>query len=69
VESRSRSRPPQEQIKARQVAASISSIDTMVRTTVEDLRGLRNILEDYQGIAAELAQMLNDPAARRGAQT
>ena len=52
---------------ARQVAGSIGSIDTMVRTTVEDLRGLRSILEEYQGIAAELAQMLNDPTLRRGA--
>ena len=51
---------------ARQVAASISSIDHMVRTTVEDLKGLRHILEEYQGIAAELAQILNDSAATRG---
>ena len=59
----------QEQTKgARQVAASISSIDHMVRTTVEDLKGLRNILEEYQGIAAELEQFLNDPATNRGAQ-
>jgi len=58
----------QEQTKgARQVAASISSIDTMVRMTVEDLKGLRNILEEYQGIAAELEQTLDDPSARRGA--
>jgi methyl-accepting chemotaxis protein len=52
---------------ARQVAASIGSIDHMVRTTVEDLKGLRHILEEYQGIAAELAQILNDSAAGRGA--
>lgn len=52
---------------ARQVAASIGSIDAMVRTTVEDLRGLRTILEEYQGIAAELAQILAEPAAGRGA--
>ena len=51
---------------ARQVAASVSSIDHMVRTTVEDLKGLRHILEEYQGIAAELAQMLNDSSAARG---
>ena len=60
----------QEQTKgARQVAASIGSIDHMVRTTVEDLKGLRNILEEYQGIAAELGQILNDPAGNRGAHT
>jgi methyl-accepting chemotaxis protein len=52
---------------ARQVAGSVSSIDHMVRTTVEDLKGLRHILEEYQGIAAELAQLLHDPAATRGA--
>jgi methyl-accepting chemotaxis protein len=58
----------QEQTRgARQVAASISSIDHMVRTTVEDLKGLRNILEEYQGLAAELEQILNDPATNRGA--
>ena len=58
----------QEQTKgARQVAASIGSIDHMVRTTVEDLKGLRNILEEYQGIAAELELILEDPAAHRGA--
>jgi len=51
---------------ARQVAASITGIDQMVRTTVEDLQGLRNILEEYQGIAAGLAQILNDPSASRG---
>jgi len=58
----------QEQTKgARQVAASIGSIDHMVRTTVEDLKGLRNILEENQGIAAELEQILDDPSAHRGA--
>jgi methyl-accepting chemotaxis protein len=58
----------QEQTKgARQVAASIGSIDHMVRATVEDLKGLRNILEEYQGIAAELELILEDPAAHRGA--
>ncbi len=51
---------------ARQVAASIGSIDQMVRTTVEDLQGLRQILEEYQGITAELAQILNDSATNRG---
>jgi hypothetical protein len=39
----------------------------MVRTTVEDLKGLRHILEEYQAIAAELAQILSDPAASREA--
>jgi len=58
----------QEQTKgARQVAASISSIDNMVRTTVEDLKGLKNILEEDQGIAAELEQILDDPSAHGGA--
>jgi methyl-accepting chemotaxis protein len=52
---------------ARQVAASVSSIDNMVRTTVEDLKGLRHILEENQGIAAELAQILNDSAPPPGA--
>ena len=52
---------------ARQVAASVSSIDNMVRTTVEDLKGLRHILEEYQGIAAELAQILDDSAQPPGA--
>ncbi len=52
---------------ARQVAASVSSIDHMVRTTVEDLKGLRHILEEYQGIAAELAEILNDTSSTRGA--
>jgi methyl-accepting chemotaxis protein len=52
---------------ARQVAASVGSIDLMVRTTVEDLKGLRHVLGDYQGIAAELAQILDaPPSARRG---
>ena len=51
---------------ARQVAASISSIDHMVRTTVEDLKGLRHILEEYQGIAAELAQILERPRRAAG---
>ncbi len=51
---------------ARQVASSISSIDHMVRTTVEDLKGLRHILEEYQGIAGELAQLLNDRSSPRG---
>ncbi len=58
----------QEQTKgARQVAASISGIDRMVRTTVEDLKGLRNILEEYQGLAAELEQILDETSANRGA--
>jgi methyl-accepting chemotaxis protein len=52
---------------ARQVAASISSIDQMVRTTVEDLKGLRRILDEYRDIAAEFEQILNDPATNRGA--
>jgi methyl-accepting chemotaxis protein len=52
---------------ARQVAASVSSIDHMVRTTVEDLKGLRHILEEYQGIAAELAQILNESVPPPGA--
>jgi len=51
---------------ARQVAASIGSIDHMVRTTVEDLQGLRHILEEYQAIAAELAQILNDSSRNPG---
>ena len=59
----------QEQTKgARQVAASISSIDHMVRTTVEDLKGLRIILDEYRGIASEFEQILNAPATNRGAQ-
>ncbi len=51
---------------ARQVAGSVSTIDHMMRTTVEDLVGLRHILEEYQGIAAELAQILGDSSGSRG---
>ncbi|MHB8835879.1 MAG: methyl-accepting chemotaxis protein [Candidatus Methylomirabilia bacterium] len=58
----------QEQTKgARQVAASVNNIDHMVRTTVEDLKGLRGVLEEYQGLAAELQQILDDSSANRGA--
>ncbi|HWR97944.1 MAG TPA: methyl-accepting chemotaxis protein [Candidatus Methanoperedens sp.] len=39
---------------ARQVATSISGIDQMVRTTVEDLHGLRQLLGEYRDLAAGL---------------
>jgi methyl-accepting chemotaxis protein len=46
---------------SRQVAGSITSIDQMVRTTVEDLQGLRGVLGESQAIAAELTQILRGP--------
>jgi methyl-accepting chemotaxis protein len=51
---------------ARQVAISISGIDQMVRTTVEDLQGLRSILEQYQELAGELAELLGETPADGG---
>jgi methyl-accepting chemotaxis protein len=51
---------------ARQVAGSVGSIDHMVRATVEDLKGLRHVLEETQSVSAELAQILNDSVAGQG---
>jgi methyl-accepting chemotaxis protein len=52
---------------ARQVATSIAGIDQMVRTTVEDLQGLRQVLADYQGITREFADLLRTRLPAEGA--
>jgi methyl-accepting chemotaxis protein len=54
-------------VGARQVATSITGIDHMVRTTVEDLRGLRQILEDYQTMTREFADLLRERLPRESA--
>jgi methyl-accepting chemotaxis protein len=46
---------------ARQVAQSIENIDHMVRSTVEDLQGLRQIIEDYQDVARGFVEIVGAP--------
>jgi methyl-accepting chemotaxis protein len=51
---------------ARQVAQSIGSIDQMVRTTVEDLHGLRQALGEFRDVTREFSALVRGPRAGGG---
>jgi methyl-accepting chemotaxis protein len=48
---------------ARQVAGSINGIDQMLRTTVEELQGLREVLADYEAAAREFVALAREHGA------